>query len=178
MLLVQHGPRGSVGLVLNRPTQKRMGLGRGADGLALPAEVWPACLMPGRSTPLPLAPPPLLLVLLLLPPPPGLPRCLQTLRAPINTATAARRRSQGQDDGLFNSRVYWGGPEAEDALTLLHSNPRRRLKGSTEIPYGEVAGSGRWGGCRLAWLLRVFTAACHANGRPAAGVAEPCCAVS
>lgn len=83
VLLVQHGPRGSIGLVLNRPTQKRMGLGRGADGLALPAE--------------------------------------------------------GRDDGLFNSRVYWGGPHADDALTLLHSNPLRRLRGSAEIPHGIFA---------------------------------------
>ncbi|PRW39133.1 cytochrome P450 chloroplastic isoform C [Chlorella sorokiniana] len=83
VLLVQHGPRGSIGLVLNRPTQKRVGLGRSADGLALPAE--------------------------------------------------------GKEDGLFNSRVYWGGPEAADALTLLHGNPRRRLKGSAEIPYGIFA---------------------------------------
>ena len=49
---------------------------------------------------------------------------------------------QGLEDGLFNSRVYWGGPEAEDALTLLHSNPRRRLKGSAEVPFGELASGG------------------------------------
>ena len=43
---------------------------------------------------------------------------------------------QGIEDGPFNSRVYWGGPAAEGALTLLHGDPRRRLRGSLEVPYG------------------------------------------
>lgn len=139
VLLVQHGPRGSIGLVLNRPTQKRMGLGRGADGLALPAEV--------RAT----SPHCCRLHLLLPPHLPSLSHCAcrRCCRRCCYTAegctVACFLALQGRYDGLFNSRVYWGGPHADDALTLLHSNPRRRLRGSAEIPYGGAGSEGKEG---------------------------------
>ena len=89
----------------------------------------------------------------LLPPAPVLPssshcacccfrRCCCTAEC---SAVACFLALQGRDDGLFNSRVYWGGPHADDALTLLHSNPLRRLRGSAEIPHGGQGSEGREG---------------------------------
>lgn len=49
VLLLKHDPQGSLGLVLNRPTHKRMGLARGADGLEVPAEVRVECPLQGSS---------------------------------------------------------------------------------------------------------------------------------
>ncbi|KAL4437825.1 hypothetical protein ABPG77_005737 [Micractinium sp. CCAP 211/92] len=77
VFLLQHGPRGSLGLVLNHPTCER--LGRDCMGeVAL-------------------------------------------VRAP---------------DGPPNSRLYWGGPEGERVLTLMHGGDRRLLPLSCPVAPG------------------------------------------
>lgn len=41
-------------------------------------------------------------------------------------------------DGPFNSRLNWGGPSLSGRLSLLHGDPRRRMRGSLELPLPRV----------------------------------------
>lgn len=83
-------------------------------------------------------------------------------------------RLQGQNDGLFNSRVYWGGPTEDGALLLLHGDPGARLhpRCSLELAPGLYLELSRLAVARAACgdLSRVRRAA-----RPPAGSPAPRC---
>ncbi|KAL4419715.1 hypothetical protein ABPG75_006813 [Micractinium tetrahymenae] len=77
VFLLQHGPRGSLGMVLNHPTCERLG---------------------------------------------------QDCRGEVALVRAL--------DGPPNSRLYWGGPEGERVLTLLHGGERSLLPPSCQVAPG------------------------------------------
>lgn len=137
---MHHSADGSAGLVLNRPTTKRVGH-PSASGVAVPREASRGVKAHGRGQAR--IAPPLLSACQQsrnLPPgrppsgpraPPAGPCCYHPPHPPHPFASA-----QGLDDGPFNSRVYWGGPTEDGALLLLHGDPSARLQGSLDLGQG------------------------------------------
>lgn len=140
VLLLQHGPEGSLGLVLNYPTCERLGQDYWGEAAIVRVSLTCSLFLVFQ----------LLLLTVAIADACGNRAfhvaCL--LHVPIARSSALFKASSALFkaqhslaslqtlDGPPNSRLYWGGPEGEQVLTLVHGGERSLLPFSCQVATG------------------------------------------